>query len=341
MDPTYALILWSQDSTAVTTTGQRLRSEWQGLRDLALQWSSSPGRTLGQAYTSLGSVVEKQANRMAHNLGLGPRAVSEKIQSHFGDGEERFRQLQQLRTSSSPTLERRCMKLMKYTLPTESVNTQCQAFKEILALVTLLPGLRPLLLRAETLGTAISIDGIRAIWNPAYPPAHEGWTFWQLLAATCLIETSISAMAEQSSLSDLCNCQDRGLSVIERLLIERNCSLIERDCLSEYRSALCVRYLGGILSLPGFWIHSGNIHSQVADKLLREMVGLLRDIIEVDVSRGDVGAESDPQFDYDGVDLLTGALLTGISGWFSNIDEKDRCKQSWHGSFAEFIQLLR
>ncbi|KAF7375789.1 hypothetical protein MSAN_00468600 [Mycena sanguinolenta] len=327
MDSNHALILCRQDSnTAVNKTVESSRPEWQGLRALALQWSPLPGRTLGQAYTSLGAAVEKRANRAAHGLGLGPHAVSCKIQSHFGDGEERLRQLELLRTSPSPTLERRCVKLMKYSLPTESINTQCQAFKEILTLVTLFPGLRPFLFHPETLGPATSIDGICAVWNPAHPPVHEGWTFWKRLAATCLIETSISAMLEQSSLSDLWNCQDGGLSIIERLLIEHSCSLIERDCSSEYRSAICVRYLGGILSLPGFWMHRGNIHSLVADKLLREMVGLLNDIVEVDAFREDVRADFDTRFDYDGVDLLASALLAGISGWFSNIDQQDRCR---------------
>ncbi|KAF7375790.1 hypothetical protein MSAN_00468700 [Mycena sanguinolenta] len=342
MDSGHALILHRQDSNkGVVKTDESSQSEWQGLRALALQWSPLPGRTLGQAYTSFGAVVEKRANRAAHGLGLGPHAVSRKIQSHFGDGEERLRQLELLRTLPSPTLERWCLKLMKYSLPTESINTQCQAFKEILTLVTLFPGLRPFLLHTEALGTATSIDAICTVWNPAHPPVHEGWTFWKRLAAMGLIETSISAMVEQSSLSDLCDCQDGALSIIERLLIERNCSLIEPDCFSEYRGAICVRYLGGILCLPRFWMNRGNIHDQIAEKLLREMAELLKDIIEANRSCGDVSAEPDAQIDYDGVDVLASALLAGISGWFSDIDKKDRRRQSWHGCFTEFIQLLR
>ncbi|KAF7375771.1 hypothetical protein MSAN_00466800 [Mycena sanguinolenta] len=227
------------------------------------------------------------------------------------------------------------LKLMKYSLPSESVNTQCQTFKEILTLVTLFPGLRGLLLRTKGLGIACSMDAIFAVWKPTLPPPDEEWVFWQGLAATCLIDTSISVMVEKSSLPDLCNCHEGGLSVIEQLLIERECS---GD--SEYRKALCLRYLGGIFDLPRFWMNTGDIHNQVVGKLFSEMVRIFKDI-GVDVpSLGPLG-ESKLPFDYDGVDFLSVALLTGISGWFRDLDPEDRCRQPWYGCFIEFIHLLR
>jgi hypothetical protein len=79
--------------------------------------SPSPGRTLDRVYTSLGKALETQANRAAYSFGLGPHVVAQKIKSHFGNGEERALQLESLRTSFPPKLEKGCCKLMKYALP--------------------------------------------------------------------------------------------------------------------------------------------------------------------------------------------------------------------------------
>jgi hypothetical protein len=80
-------------------------------------WPPSPGRTLDRVYTSLGKVLETQANRAAYSFGLGPHIVAQKIKSYFGNGEERVLQLESLCTSLPPKLEKRCHKLMKYALP--------------------------------------------------------------------------------------------------------------------------------------------------------------------------------------------------------------------------------
>jgi hypothetical protein len=79
--------------------------------------SPSPGRTLDQVYTSLGKVLEMQANRAAYSFGLGPHIVAQKIKSYFGNGKERVLQLESLHTAIPPKLEKWCCKLMKYALP--------------------------------------------------------------------------------------------------------------------------------------------------------------------------------------------------------------------------------
>jgi hypothetical protein len=76
-----------------------------------------PGRTLDHVYTSLGKVLEKQANRAAYTFGLGPHVVATKIMTYFGSGENRVRRLEVLRISGQPNLKRRCAKLIKYTQP--------------------------------------------------------------------------------------------------------------------------------------------------------------------------------------------------------------------------------
>jgi hypothetical protein len=79
--------------------------------------SPSPGRTLDRVYTSLGKVLETQANRAAYSFGLGPHVLAQKIKSYFGSGEDRVLQLEFLHTSIPLKLEKWCCKLMRYALP--------------------------------------------------------------------------------------------------------------------------------------------------------------------------------------------------------------------------------
>ncbi|KAF7335480.1 hypothetical protein MVEN_02201500 [Mycena venus] len=292
--------------------------------------SPSPGRTLDRVYSSLGSALEKQANRAAYTLGLGPHVVAQKIQTYFENREERVRQLELLRTVASPKLEKQCSRLMKYTLP-----VQCQAFKNVIELTTLFPGFRVLFLRTKHLDNIRSMDAIYALWGRSTESPDEEFTFWQTLAATCLMETTLSAVLEETSVLDLANCQHHGLSVIERLLIERDCSGA-----SKYSNALCIRYLGGILDLPSFWLDMGSIHAHVAKKLCCEMVRVLTDM-GVDIPTLGPLDESESAVDYDGVDFLAARILNGFSSWFSKMDQEDWIMQPWYESFTGFVDLLR
>ncbi|KAF8184013.1 hypothetical protein K438DRAFT_1838033 [Mycena galopus ATCC 62051] len=119
MSSSNALIPWDPDgNTAVATLPENSRPEggrWALVLNALL--SPSPGRTLDRVYTSIGKVLETQANRAAHTFGLGPGIVSGKIKSYFGNHEERVTQLELLRITIPPKLEKKCLKLMKYTLP--------------------------------------------------------------------------------------------------------------------------------------------------------------------------------------------------------------------------------
>ncbi|KAJ6540654.1 hypothetical protein B0H19DRAFT_1313389 [Mycena capillaripes] len=173
----------------------------------------SPGRTLDEVYRSLGKAAEKQANRVAYKLGLGPHVVANKIKASFGNGEERVQQLELLRSSVPPKLEKRCSKLMKYTQPTESGSTQCQAFKEIVDLVTFFPRLRVHFVFTKYLDDVTSMDDISALWNRPTGFPDNDWTFRQIIAATCLADNTSSAMIERSSIADLTNCQQSSMIV--------------------------------------------------------------------------------------------------------------------------------
>ncbi|KAJ7280558.1 hypothetical protein C8J57DRAFT_1299570 [Mycena rebaudengoi] len=332
-----ALIPYNPDAkNAVATIPESSRpdgSRWALF--LSALSSPSPGRTFDQMYASVGRVIEKQANRAAYTLGLGPHVVAKKIKLHFGNGEERVQRLKSMRTLVPPKLEKWCQKIMKYTLPTESANMQCQAFKDIVELATLFPGLRVLFLRAKCLYNLTSIDAITAHWNRVSGSPDEDWTFWQTLAATCLTDTTVSAILEGTLIADWSHCQDTGLSVIEHLLIEHNSAGA-----SNHSNALCLRYLGGILDLPGFWLDNGKIHSYVANKLCFDLNQLLKDI-GVDILALGLIVEPEPLFDYNSVDFLAVIILTGISGWFSKLEKENWELQPWYGNFKAFLHLLR
>ncbi|KAJ7798238.1 hypothetical protein B0H14DRAFT_3545391 [Mycena olivaceomarginata] len=283
-------------------------------------------------YTAAGKVLETHVNRVAFKLGLGPHVIAGKIKLPFGDGEHRMQQLELLRTTVSKKIEKQCLKLMKYSLLTESENTQCQAFKDIVDLATLLPGLRVLFLQTKVLENVPLLDTISAIWDRSTSPPDKEWAFWQKLAATCLAGTVISAMTEGNSLADLVACDDEGLSTIEQLLVEHECGA------SKYTSALCLQYLAGVLNLPGFWQNSGCVHAQVAHKLCCQMVWVLKDI-GVDIPA--LGLIEEAPVDHDGVDLLATTLLDGLSSWFSKLDRDDWAMQPWYESFAQVLRLLR
>ncbi|KAJ6522995.1 hypothetical protein B0H19DRAFT_1386507 [Mycena capillaripes] len=295
----------------------------------------SPGRTLDEVYRSLGKAAEKQANRVAYKLGLGPHVVASKIKASFGNGEERVQQLELLRSLAPPKLEKRCSKVMKYTLPTESGSTQRQAFKEIVELTTLFPGLRFHFLHAKCLHGVTSMDDIAALWNRPTGSADDDWTFWQSFAATCIYDTDISAILEGSTVLDLFKCMEGTLSVIERLLVEHDSSEP-----SSYSRALCIQYLGGILDLPGFWSEMSYTHAHVASKLCSAMVRVFKDI-GVDVLTLGPLNELELPFDYEGLDFLSKTVLTGISNWFSQSDGEQLSTQPWYDTFSQLLQLLR
>jgi hypothetical protein len=113
-----ALILYTTDTTITAPEDLQLsrpRGKWALL--LGSLSNPSPGRTLDRVYTSLGKVLEKQANRAAHSLGIGPHVVAQKIKSYFGNAEERVKHLELLRSSIPDKLEKNYWRLMKYTLP--------------------------------------------------------------------------------------------------------------------------------------------------------------------------------------------------------------------------------
>ncbi|KAF7347124.1 Serine/threonine protein kinase [Mycena venus] len=342
MPSSFALIPWNQPGVnkAVATIDENSCLEggkWAVILHGLL--NPCPGRTLDRMYTFLGGVLEKKANEAAYTLGLGPHVVAEKIKSYFGNGDDKLQRLEALSTTTVPSkLEKQCSRLVRYALPTESASTQHQAFKEIVDLVTLFPGLRVYFLRAHCLDGMASMDDISALWSHPNGAPDDKWAFWRNFAAACLADTSVSAILETSSVPDLTKCQmNEGLSVIELLIIPHDC---ETGPASAFSNALCIRYLAGILDLQGFWLDTGSVHSDVARKLCVKMVQVLKDI-GVDVIPSAESMEPESPFDYEGVDLLADKVLAGIISWFSGLQPATWILQPWYAHFREVVQLLR
>ncbi|KAF7346915.1 hypothetical protein MVEN_01443800 [Mycena venus] len=341
MASSLALIPWNQsDANKVVATIDG-NSRPEGGKQWALVvhafLNPSPGRTLDRMYTSLGAVLQKRANRAAHAVGMGPQSVTDKIKFYFGSGEERVQRLDSLQIALPPNIKKLCFKLVKYTLPAESADTQCLAFKNLVELVTILPGLRQSFLLAKCLNGAVSPEAILALWNRSTSSPDIEWVFWKTLAASSLSHSNISSMLEGCTILELSTCEGEGISVIERLLIE--CDFSSRGE-EKFTSALCLRYLGGILDLPGFWLDMHGMHVHIANKLCRKMVQVLKDL-GVDVLALGIIDEQEPPFDYNGLDFLGTRILNGVSGWFTQLEGEEWSAQPWYEKFIELVELLR
>jgi hypothetical protein len=101
----------------------------------------------------------------------------------------------------------------------EAPSTQRRAFENIVALTTVLPGLRLLFLRSKYIDCRSQTrDRISALWERSDNSPDEKWKFWRSFAATTLSDMDISAIVEKRSILQLTQCGP-GLSVIERLLV--------------------------------------------------------------------------------------------------------------------------
>ncbi|KAJ7875157.1 hypothetical protein B0H14DRAFT_2568928 [Mycena olivaceomarginata] len=169
------------------------------------------------------------------------------------------------------------------------------------------------------------MDNISALWNRPTGSSDNDWTFWQSFAATCLSDTDISTMLEGSTVWTYAIPSNT-----ESILIEP----------SSCARAMCMRYLGGILDLTGFWSEMRNVHAHVANKLCLATIRVLKDI-GVDILTLGPIHESVPPFDYDGVDSLATTLLMSFSGWFKKLNQEEWSVQPWYDTLCQLVRLLQ
>ncbi|KAJ7104898.1 hypothetical protein C8R44DRAFT_746155 [Mycena epipterygia] len=259
-------------------------------------------------------MAEKHVNRAAHSLGLGPVAVAE------------------LRDGIPGNLEKACRRLMKYALPAESIGTQLETFKSLVALTTRYPGLRRIFLK----NTGAPTDDVAVLWDRPGDVCGLHWQFHRDFAAACMADLDISSMVEDIPIQSLGSILDQctGLSIIERLLVASDC-----EGSLAFSRFIAIRYLAGILDLPSFWLQSGMIHRAVVQKLLARATLLLKDL-GVDSEPSD---ESSPGVvsDIEGVDILCEVLLARIQTWLPDGSSSANAGEAWYPSLYHVVQLLR
>ncbi|KAJ7135684.1 caspase domain-containing protein [Mycena epipterygia] len=223
MDPrTTSVVHWSSPSSPRALPLRRPISD----QDQCVPFSPSrgTGSTLYQAYSSMGLFAQRHANKAAHAVGLGPQAMVDRIQAFFGDGLDREARLNELQSFRSQALEKKCLRLMKYALPSESFSTQLQAWKGIVMLTTRYPGLRRIFLNCKHIRRVGPLrDSIIALWNRSgdRPDRNPHDLDFQSFAAACIADEDIARILEQSSCPLWCldETNDQTISVIERLLV--------------------------------------------------------------------------------------------------------------------------
>ncbi|KAF7312758.1 Kinase-like protein [Mycena indigotica] len=290
----------------------------------------APGRVLHEAYDTFGRFAARHANRADHRLGLGPLAALQRVKDFFSDGREA--KLEQLRTSIPRQVEKDCLKLLRYALPSESSQTQIHAFQAIITLSTLYPGLRlsfVSILSPET-QNKISEDFIRKLWkrDDVFGQAQD-FVFYLQFTTSCLTEPDISNIIERAPANELWTVESRdrdggmsGLSVIEQLLVAS-------DDGNSFGAFIALRYLTGIIECPAFWAPlrsqaDNMLFDTLVVKICSRALGALQDIgLGVATARGDDNeteahsllSEDGPDWttsDVEGVDAFCYAILDGL-----------------------------
>ncbi|KAJ6610286.1 hypothetical protein B0H10DRAFT_2061045 [Mycena sp. CBHHK59/15] len=361
---------------AVTLRGRFLSSMWDLILGPvgAIRWGSTLDNTIGRV---AGAMHETLGDR-AHQAGRGPHAVANIIISSFGEGSDRVRNLaavqkelkirkekrhtpeeqdddeeeeepMEISKRINPSeLRKQCSEFMRYTLRKERADMQCQAFQRLVQLTTMFPGLRLMLLLSEHIRSpklAKFEDKISMLWDrsdSSLLPAEEAeWNFWRSFAEMCLSKAPISLTIERCHITRVVHYQGTSSCVIDELLrAHGNC-----DAATDISSALCIRYLGQIVTLAEFWdrvkaadparVDSPTMspHTTV-QKLCVMMRKTLQDLQPK-------GTRPLP-FDYEGVDFLASKILEEVIHVLQTVSGiENNLVGRWYSACGIVVRLLR
>ncbi|KAF7367682.1 hypothetical protein MSAN_00831900 [Mycena sanguinolenta] len=349
----------ADNSNAVTLPGPLLSSMWALIRPPvgAIQW----GRTLHNMLGHSARAVHEAFGDRAHNAGRGPHAVADKIIGSFGTGSVRVRNLaivqRQLNIQEEQhtteeqddddepnidlsELRKQCSEFVRYTLREERADMQCQAFQRLVQLTTLFPGLRLMLLLSKHIQPPKSTnlqDMLSKLWDrshPILPPDDESeWRFWRSFAEICLSESSISLVIERCPITQVALCKGTPNCVIGELLIRYSSC----ENATEISSALCIRYLGQIVTLVEFWaqVKAADSVSDCAWASAQKLCLGLNKTLQ-DLQPGD----SRPlPFDYEGFDFLASRILDEVIGVLQR--KEANSAGHWYAPCKIVVRLLR
>jgi len=107
---------------------------------------------------------------------------------------------------------------------------------------------------------------------------------------------------------------------------------------SGFPQLIAIRYLAGILELPGFWSEDYKVQKFTMDKLCQQTLRLIEDI-----TPGSATANDSCRLDSlapDGVDALAAAVLVGGEEW---LHKKTRIRGSdgWLINFIKLFNILQ
>jgi hypothetical protein len=107
----------------------------------------------------------------------------------------------------------------------------------------------------------------------------------------------------------------------------------------DFSSHIAVRYLGGILECPSFWVQCGAIFEAIVKKLMIRAAAVLKDL-GVDCTNDIDSLESTA--DVEGIDILCESILAGVQDLKTqDCSGPDFRSQYWYPGFSEIVQLLR
>ncbi|KDR66881.1 hypothetical protein GALMADRAFT_1135259 [Galerina marginata CBS 339.88] len=307
-----------------------------------------PGRILDEAFLLAGKSLGNAVNHLAHRLGSGPIATTKRIQTALGSQPNKILDaLDRLNhylngssgvdTQNVHILTTGFEKLMEYALPKETFSSQLQALNSIVMLATRYPGLRRLF--AQSCHTPLTQKSLFASWRRIGESCDSNpqFVFYQKFAAFCLIDNHLVREVEDTLPSQL-----GGVGAINNAIE----TLLARIDGSDLESRAALRYLGGILELPVYWIDRSSPHTRVASKAIFERA---RDILlDLDLGTAIENDSAPPVvMESEAIDIFAHAILGGLEIWVGShpvgpdSDNPSWESACWFSAGETFIKLLR
>lgn len=295
------------------------------------------GETTDKLFCCVADIASEAAGKIAHKLGHGPQAVACRILQYL---ERENREVVLNKWYRSPKdagsfkqLEKDCFTLLKYTLPTEVPETQTNAFRALINLITGYPPIRLIFLRHEMFNCASDLhDSAMALWNRRTEVSEGNWEQFRELAAACLCG-NVANILDTAPIEELAKVSPERLNVIDQLLANLSSEKLEIP------DRLAIRYLATVLDFATFWKQEHyEAHQLTANQLLKKLILCVNEI----------GVDSGLQWngnmelfaDTEGIDLLANSVLIGVQVWLRQIGEDEIGLQCWFSDLQAFIELL-
>ncbi|KAG8831842.1 hypothetical protein FRC17_002494 [Serendipita sp. 399] len=302
-------------------------------------------RTIDRLASSLGSAADELARRLGWGLQNATKRIQDNLVTLSYDEKckmDREMLLRRLRDAFNggdrlPQLAKACHRLMKYTLPKETAQTQLGAFRKLVMFTTNYPGMRHFFLSFKGLDqaedTKVAVERMWARKLAKNNPYRREWKFFHRFAMSCILGGTVAPVVEKCPINEMGVVWKRGEYGIldDLLLVWSSCEFYEISGL------VAMRYIGGILQLPTFWLQANYSHHQeFTQKLFRRLRKCLEDI---GFGREGPLGSTEHVSDIEGIDILAHTALEGINKW-SHDSSGDLNTECWFGEFRKVISLL-